>query len=120
MPRIYAGLFFVILLLQIKITHLDYSCFRNQSDSPIPVYIEKKKPVFDLQAKINRCFTGVSGYNDPKFRITYDFNGGDNTKYTAHIDRETWLKITRGCYKVNFSGEISKPVFYHFRKISCN
>jgi len=96
---------------RIKVTRLDYSCWRTQSDSDYPVFINKKKPVIDLPAKINRCFVNRTGFTNPEFAITYDFFGGNNTKYKTKIDRETWIKTNKGCYIWNRNEK--------FIKISC-
>ena len=97
-----------LYLTLIKITGLNYSCWRLQSDSKNPVFIKKKKPVFDLQLKLNRCFVNRPGYSNPEFTITYDYFGGDNTKYKLNIDKNIWIKITKGCYKLE-----------NFTKVSC-
>jgi len=113
--------FLIVLFFSIKIVHLDYSCWRTQSDSSEPVHINKRKPVIDLLLKIDRCFTNRDGYGDPEYSITFDYFGGNNSKYKVNIDRSSWINMEKGCFETEVYGDIEKPEkLTNFKKISCN
>lgn len=91
-------------ILRVQVLHLDYSCWRVQSDSASPVFIEKHKPVKDLLLKINRCFIDRAGYTNPRYTVTVKLRSTGGEK-TMQVTRDQWIDLEQQCYVMNIKNQ---------------
>jgi hypothetical protein len=116
----------------LQVTNLDYTCWRWQSDSEYPVFINKHKPYVDMKAKLDRCFVDVAGYDDADYLVTYRVIGGPDNGHleTAETDRATWEGLQVGsCYNADeavwhkgndpYYYENDDPELVNFSSVAC-